>query len=402
MAPHSFISYARRNTDSYLERFLDDLRDEIVLREDVAKEDALFLDVDEPTGVDWKENLGEALMESRACVTIYTPSYFRSEYCGKEVQVFLNRADVGYDDKGAATSSKGIFPVLWSREKDLKKKGLPPAVVGNINYSGKRNHARYASEGLRSILQRDPTGLYLDLLNALANDIVDNEHTPPVLDELPDFTTTKNAFATPNVAAKNGETTASPLHLPFFLLTDKSSQGTFSFEETQKWLIDEEESGFTLQIDAVYPSTEDPKRLTDVLEAAGATNAQPIVILDPYLDEIPPAFGKALLEGSKWHGAVLLPRAEADAKYPTKKDRQAAVDAAVRATIGPDVDIPAALVVEGVPREREAFIIELRRVVVGLAKRLVEEGDLKRSLPEAGQTSRRPQIRGPRKRPEHD
>ena len=43
------------------------------------------------SGNEWKEDLIDALQASAALVCLYSPSYFGSEYCGKEMQVFLER-----------------------------------------------------------------------------------------------------------------------------------------------------------------------------------------------------------------------------------------------------------------------------------------------------------------------
>jgi TIR domain-containing protein len=391
MAPRCFLSYSRENWDPLLKRFFDNLRDEIVAREDVEKDEAVFLDWKLPTGSDWESDIGEALRESWACVTIYTPSFFHREYCGKEFQVFLDRAKVNFDEQGAALDARGIFPILWSREVDLKKKGLPPVIAKRINYTGKEDHERYVREGLRQILQGDPQGLYLKLLFEIANDLADNifPNHPDPLPARPKFDQTPNAFQKPGIGEEQQTQPPSPFHFPVFLLTAVESTSAFSLSEAKKWLPDLEVDDFTIQIEAVYPVTDRPERLMATLDEAGSRNAQSIVILDPFLlsegQTLPTQFLDDILKAKFWQGALLL---------PMPKDEQ---EDAVQVILGNELSVPEAVVVSAVSSEVEAFSNELRKMVIDFAKRLAEEGDRKRSLSHNVKPGKRPQIQGPQK-----
>ncbi|MEJ2694679.1 MAG: toll/interleukin-1 receptor domain-containing protein, partial [Candidatus Thiodiazotropha sp.] len=157
--PRFFLSYARGASDAYLVRFYKDLRREVAFREGLdnsaKNKEVGFRDTDDiPSGADWPNELADALRSSWACVSVYTPLYFKREYCGKEFQVFLDRANVQYDAEGAAENARCIVPVLWASLQDLQRHKVPPAVTKRINFRASNNQKRYEEVGLRQILKR--------------------------------------------------------------------------------------------------------------------------------------------------------------------------------------------------------------------------------------------------------
>ena len=387
METRCFISYARKNSDSYLQRFLEDLKEEIVLREDVSDDEAIFVDVEVPSGADWKEDIGEALRQCWVCVTIFTPSYFRRPYCGKEFQVFLDRSGAEYDSEGAAIKVRGIVPVLWSREQDLKSKGLPPRVASRINYTGKKLHDDYVRDGLRHILRRDPQGLYLDLLHQIANDLSDDAfpNAPAPLPAVPSFVATPNPFDDADVPAPAG-TEPSPFVVSLFLLTYKDSDGLFSREVLTERLEEFETEGSLLHLTTIHPEAEEPDDLAVALRSAADHNVRSIVVIDPgLLAEYPAraeAFLAALVAAMGWRGSILLPVDDPKA-------------ATVEEVLDADLHAPSEVSIELVRRADPGFLSDLRAVALRQAKEIVETGSPQRSLPEGGRPGIRPQIRGP-------
>src|SRR5262244_3020632 len=61
-------------------------------------------------GQEWPDELAEALRTAETMVCLYSPSYFRSEYCGKEMQVFLDRRR-NYIRANAGKKPANIIPV---------------------------------------------------------------------------------------------------------------------------------------------------------------------------------------------------------------------------------------------------------------------------------------------------
>ena len=110
-----FLSYARLDRDPYLKRFYEDLREAVRRLAGLEGEDIGFFDAEgiEP-GAQWPETLVEALQASRVFVSVYSPTYFLKEYCGKEWQVFHSRVDAYRNASPAgAEPPHSILPVLW-------------------------------------------------------------------------------------------------------------------------------------------------------------------------------------------------------------------------------------------------------------------------------------------------
>jgi TIR domain len=63
-------------------------------------------------GQDWPDELAEALRVAETMVCLYSPSYFQSEHCGKEMQVFLDRRR-NYVRANGGKRPANIIPVLW-------------------------------------------------------------------------------------------------------------------------------------------------------------------------------------------------------------------------------------------------------------------------------------------------
>src|SRR4030095_430914 len=87
------FSYARNDKSPYLDNFFEMLREEVMHKTAIKSPfEACFRDTDNiDIGNRWTDELSNALQTSRILVCLYTPSYFVSDYCGKEVQVFQSR-----------------------------------------------------------------------------------------------------------------------------------------------------------------------------------------------------------------------------------------------------------------------------------------------------------------------
>ena len=63
-------------------------------------------------GEEWKPELIDALQTRQSMVCIYSPSYFESAYCGKEMMVFLERRR-HFKRAHSGSSANSIIPVYW-------------------------------------------------------------------------------------------------------------------------------------------------------------------------------------------------------------------------------------------------------------------------------------------------
>ena len=119
-----FFSYARadladaqHDNINYLEQFYLDLEREIRgLRAVLPHENIGFRDLHAggiAIGSEWKPEVGKALCGARTLVCLYSPSFFASANCGKEVQVFLNRRQKAAESNHISPPPV-IIPVMWN------------------------------------------------------------------------------------------------------------------------------------------------------------------------------------------------------------------------------------------------------------------------------------------------
>ncbi len=107
-----FISYRRTSTtrqwidDVFLQHFTDHLKEEAK-----NKDLKLFLDRDGIEGGDnWKDSIREAAARSRCVVPVFQPTYFQSEWCVRELAIFIHR----HQALGLGNAQKLVFPVTIS------------------------------------------------------------------------------------------------------------------------------------------------------------------------------------------------------------------------------------------------------------------------------------------------
>lgn len=165
-----FISYARNDTEyetfrNDMRRFVDDLSAKVAVKMAVPRKGILFFDESSiETGMIWRSELAEALKNTKVAVTLYSPSYFTSKWCGKEFQVFLERAAA---NAALAPQPVGIVPVFW-----MKCTTLPPRVE-EIQYRHDAFPPEYLEVGLQQLLSlKVYSDQYQLALEAVANAIV--------------------------------------------------------------------------------------------------------------------------------------------------------------------------------------------------------------------------------------
>ncbi len=140
-----FFSYARKNRNDDLNRFVADLREKILLRMHLPPNEVVFFDGEGiEAGAPWKQELSKALRTSRVFLAICSPDYINSDYCGKEFQVFLERYRSYVMEK--RESPKLIIPILWGAPG-----GSLREVIAEFQYTDDDFPAIYAQEGLRYI-----------------------------------------------------------------------------------------------------------------------------------------------------------------------------------------------------------------------------------------------------------
>src|SRR5436305_10416421 len=87
-----FFSYARLDRDPYLKKFYNELVDSVRVNAGGNRGEIGFFDTEDiEPGQEWPAALAAALQTARVFVPVYTPSYFISEFCGREWRVIEER-----------------------------------------------------------------------------------------------------------------------------------------------------------------------------------------------------------------------------------------------------------------------------------------------------------------------
>jgi FxsC-like protein len=192
-----FLSYARDNSDKYLEKFYRDLDNKIRSLTPPGEGEEGFFDVGIiELGTQWPDVLTAALQKCRTFVSLYSPAYFTREKCGQEWQIFSER-QAAYSAELPAHASRPslLMPILWVPEARLPSP-LPDAVSA-VQYKHSDFGEVYAREGLQQLMKLSKhRDRYHEFLASFANKLIQaaRTHTLPPLPQLPPINEIKNAF----------------------------------------------------------------------------------------------------------------------------------------------------------------------------------------------------------------
>jgi hypothetical protein len=179
LLPYFFLSYARSDDDIYVRRFYGDLCKEVRLRSgSPANAEIGFLDTrDIDLGAPWSDELTTALQRSGTFVSLCSPIYFNSEYCGREWTVFAERVRRCTTRSGSRPPV--MFPLMWMADTPMHP------IVQELQQTTDRLGSRYREDGLRDYMR---LGKHRDrrrtFVSALAEMIVRNvrRYALPALD----------------------------------------------------------------------------------------------------------------------------------------------------------------------------------------------------------------------------
>lgn len=83
------------------------------LNDELAHEPRVYYDAQQPVGVDWPEHLREALLTSKVLVAVWSPPYFRSDWCVAEWHSMRQRQiQLHHENPGVA--HRLVFPVVFN------------------------------------------------------------------------------------------------------------------------------------------------------------------------------------------------------------------------------------------------------------------------------------------------
>lgn len=221
MAYECFINYTRANNDPYLKRFVRDLDEYLRGRRGLASETpACFFDQQNiELGADWDHTIASALAEARSVVTIASPALFKSEYCGRERELFRRRFPPG------GNAPPLIKPIIWIPFSDIE---LPPTFAAD-QFTFGDPAAVYNTKGMKYILKRhlhyrDP---YHELIADLGEALIKAaaEHPLPPLVPVPALADVPSEWG-PGSGRVVQATITGPKHVRFiYLAFDPNSIG---------------------------------------------------------------------------------------------------------------------------------------------------------------------------------
>lgn len=194
-----FTSYARADSKNNpdLKEFVEALREEIRTRTGKSEDEVAFFDVtDIKTGTQWREVLGDAVAGSRVCVCLCSPTYYNSEFCGKELEVFRQRVKRWKSLRRVPAKDVPPFivPVIWQP----KANGVPKVIM-DAQLDDDLFPADYKTMGLRQLIQRKRRGpTYYRVVQTLGKIIEDALGANPALpryDAPIDFNAIENVLA---------------------------------------------------------------------------------------------------------------------------------------------------------------------------------------------------------------
>lgn len=145
-----FTSYAQTDSDKYLVDFVKEFRNTLGGFQGVHDKDErqkiAFFDRDVPGGDKWSDTIIAAMSTAQVLVCLMSHTYLRRPWCGRELQVFLDRNAALHLPAGV--SARFIFPIWW--QKPTKPRPLP-SQLDKLNWKDPKYPKRYAEGGVWGI-----------------------------------------------------------------------------------------------------------------------------------------------------------------------------------------------------------------------------------------------------------
>jgi FxsC-like protein len=208
-----FLSYTRANNDVFLRKFFDELSQAIRDRRGQPQhaEVGFFDQRSIELGEQWDNTIVEALQTSNVVVAVASPGYFKSEYCGKEWELFRRRIAAASAGQPLAPLIK---PIVWI---PFSGTSLTPTVKGGQYTIGDPQdvHNQRGFKYLLKNLQEYQTA-FNNLIDALAQQIVEaaDKHPVPRLGDVPPLNQIPSAFLAAAAGAP-GVVPTGPKHVRF-------------------------------------------------------------------------------------------------------------------------------------------------------------------------------------------
>jgi len=145
-----FLSFSGDDNDhcqNRISKFYNNLNSILKSKLGLSKsEEVIFYSKEIEIGNHWTDELKESLNTSKVFLYMHSPSYYKTEYCGKEWLFFSERMEkikilYGFDTVGL------MIPVIWFHEPNL------PECVCNIQYNQMQFGSVYEEKGLNYLMR---------------------------------------------------------------------------------------------------------------------------------------------------------------------------------------------------------------------------------------------------------
>jgi hypothetical protein len=161
-----FTSYAQENLDKFLEKFVLEFRTSLAGFQGLhggeeAQKKIAFFDRDVPGGEKWSPAILTVLREARVLLCLMSHTYLRRPWCGRELQVFLDR-DVA---RPPGTQANFVFPIWW--QKTRKPRPLP-SKLGQFNWRHNKYPKQYDAQGVWGIARHSSPAILRKMADELA------------------------------------------------------------------------------------------------------------------------------------------------------------------------------------------------------------------------------------------
>jgi FixJ family two-component response regulator len=195
MSLYFYLSHASADDTDHVQRFFADLSDiiRIHLRLPTNERVGFFDRRGHAPRAEWHGQLAEALRSGLVMLPLLSPTYLRSEYAGKEWQIFELRRRLFPTGRESDGIPRVIVPVIW-----IPSEGALPKMVSDGMVPVGDPNGSYNKIGLLTMLKslHQYNREYSKFVNDLARHIIQTAERAllPQLDTLPSFEEIPSAF----------------------------------------------------------------------------------------------------------------------------------------------------------------------------------------------------------------
>jgi len=167
-----FTSYAQENRDNFLNKFVREFRRSLAGFQGLhggeeAQKKVAFFDRDVPGGGRWSPAILAAVREARVLVCLMSHTYLRRPWCGRELQVFLDREQILA--RPAGSEPNFVFPIWW--QKPRKPRPLP-SKLAQFKWRHEKYPKQYDTQGVWGIARHHSA----QVLHKMADELAELVH----------------------------------------------------------------------------------------------------------------------------------------------------------------------------------------------------------------------------------